>query len=96
MEGEAENLDVEVDGVAGEVAFGPAPVAVVDDEAGIGGHNKVARLAFDELVSALLEEWNQGARRAARIWPSDQVFADGHLCRLSGLYQFSVKVGGIH
>jgi hypothetical protein len=50
---------VEVDGVAGEVAFGPAPVTVFYDQAGIGGQNKIARLAFDELESALLEERNQ-------------------------------------
>ena len=37
VEGEAENLDVKVDGVAGEVAFGPAPVGVFEDETGIGG-----------------------------------------------------------
>ena len=43
MEGQAEDLDVEVDGVAGELAFGPAPVAVFDDEAGIGGQNEVVR-----------------------------------------------------
>ena len=37
VEGQAEDLDVEVDGIASEVAFGPAPVTVFDDEAGIGG-----------------------------------------------------------
>jgi len=37
VEGEAEHLDVEVNGVAGEVAFGPAPIAVLDDETGIPG-----------------------------------------------------------
>lgn len=31
VEGKAEDLEVEVDGVAGEVAFGPAPVAVFED-----------------------------------------------------------------
>jgi hypothetical protein len=50
---------VEVNGIAGEVAFGPAPEAVFDDETGIDGQNKVARLAFDELESAFLQEWNQ-------------------------------------
>jgi hypothetical protein len=59
VEGKAENLDMEVNGVAGEVAFGPAPVSVLDDEAGKGGLNKIARFAFDELESALLEERNQ-------------------------------------
>ena len=35
MEGQAEDLDMKVNGVAGQVAFGPAPVAVFDDETGI-------------------------------------------------------------
>ena len=55
VEGQAEHLDVEVNGIAGEVAFGPAPVAVFDDQAGIGGQNKIARLARDELESAFFE-----------------------------------------
>ena len=54
VEGQAEDLDKEVDGVAGEVVLGPAsawlrrgrpaPVAVLEDEAGIGGQNEIARL----------------------------------------------------
>ena len=54
MEGEAEDLDVKVNGIAGEVAFGPAPIGVLDEEAGIGGQNEIACLAFVELESALL------------------------------------------
>ena len=49
VEGQAEDLDKEVDGVAGQIALGPAPVAVFDDEAGEGGQNEVAGLLFDEL-----------------------------------------------
>ena len=56
VEGQAEDLDVEVDGVAGQIALGPAPVTVFDDEAGIGGQNKIARLACDEFQPALLEQ----------------------------------------
>ena len=59
MEGEAEHLDVEVDGVAGQVAFWPAPVAIFDDQTGIGGQNEVARLPWDELASAFFEQRNQ-------------------------------------
>ena len=59
MEGEAEDLDVEVDGVACKVSLGPAPVAVFDEETGIGGQNKIARLLFDDLVSAFLEQGKQ-------------------------------------
>ena len=59
VEGQAEDLDVEVNGVAGEIAFGPAPVTVFDDEAGIGRQNEVAGLASDELKSAFLEQRRQ-------------------------------------
>ncbi len=54
VEGEAEHLDVEVDGVAGEITFRPAPIAIFNAEAGIGGQNKVVGLAWDDLESALL------------------------------------------
>jgi len=37
VEGEAKDLDMEVDGIAGQIPLGPAPVTVFDDEAGIGG-----------------------------------------------------------
>jgi hypothetical protein len=47
---------VEVNGVAGEVAFRPAPVTVFDDETRIGGQNEIAGLAFDELESPFLEQ----------------------------------------
>jgi hypothetical protein len=59
VEGQAEDLDVEVDGIAGEIAFRPAPVAVFDDEAGIGGQAEVAGLAGDELESVLLQQRHQ-------------------------------------
>ncbi len=32
VERQAEDLDVEVNGVAGQIAFGPAPIAVFDFE----------------------------------------------------------------
>lgn len=59
VEGQAENLDVEVNGVAGEVPFRPAPVAVFDDETGIGGQNKIARFACNKFKSALPEQRHQ-------------------------------------
>ena len=37
VEGQAEHLNMEVNGIAGEVAFGPAPIAVFDDESGKDG-----------------------------------------------------------
>ena len=48
MERKGEYLYEEVDGVAGLVAFGPAPVAVFDDETGEGGHAKVVGRQLDE------------------------------------------------
>jgi hypothetical protein len=59
VEGMAEDLDVEVNGIAGEIPFWPAPVTVFDDETGIGGQNKIARLAGDELESVLLQQRHQ-------------------------------------
>jgi hypothetical protein len=59
VEGQAEHLHVEVNGVAGQVAFGPAPVAVFDEEAGKGGQNEIARRAGDQFQTALLEQGRQ-------------------------------------
>jgi len=42
--GQTQDLDEEVDGVAGPVAFGPAPIAVFGDQAGNGGQDQVAGL----------------------------------------------------
>ena len=33
VEGQAEHLDTEVDGIAGQIALGPAQVAVLEDQA---------------------------------------------------------------
>jgi hypothetical protein len=52
VEAQAEYADAEVDGVACQVALGPAPVAVLDDETGIGGEIMVPRLTFAELEAA--------------------------------------------
>ena len=59
VEGQAKDLDVEVNGVAGEVPLRPAPIAVFDDEAGIGGQGKIARLLGDEFKSALFEQGHE-------------------------------------
>ena len=60
MEAHAQDMDEEVNGVAIEVALRPAPVTIFDDETGIGGQNKIVRLARDELESAFFEQRNQG------------------------------------
>lgn len=62
VEGEAEDLDEEVDGVAGLVSFGPAPIRVLRDEAGEGGHRKVAATGFDELESAFFQKRDERGR----------------------------------
>ena len=92
VEGQAEDLDVEVNGVASEVAFGPAPVGVFDDEAGIGGQNKIAGRLGNELESALLKQRHQrcqpgGAdlfarppwalRTTMRRWVGHSLFSSG-------------------
>ncbi len=50
VEVHSQNLNKEVDGIASQVALGPAPVAVLDDEAGKDGQLEIARLLFDEKV----------------------------------------------
>ena len=47
VEGQAEDLGTEVDGIAGQIALWPAPIGVFDDQTGIGGQAKVAGLALD-------------------------------------------------
>ncbi len=47
---------MEVDGVAGEVAFGPSPVAILDDETGKGRQKVVAAPAFKQLKVSFLKQ----------------------------------------
>jgi len=56
VEGETEYFDKEVDGVAGEIALRPAPVAFFDDEAGKGGQDEIARIARDQLEILFFEQ----------------------------------------
>lgn len=51
VEGEAEDLDEEVDRVTGFVLGGPAPIVLFDDEAWIGRKDKIAGLAWKKLKS---------------------------------------------
>ena len=59
VEGKAQDLDEEVDGVSGQIALGPTPVTVFDEQALVGGQLEVAGLQLDELKAALLEQGNQ-------------------------------------
>ena len=61
MEGEAEDLGAEVDGVAGQLSVWPVPVAVLDDEAGILGGFEVAGPVLDEIELAFLEDRQRGS-----------------------------------
>ena len=60
VEGQAEDLGIEVDGIAGQIALGPTPIGVFDDQTGIGGQAKVAGLALEQLEATLLEQRGQG------------------------------------
>src|SRR3990172_3541064 len=59
MEGSPEDMDEEIDGVAGQLAFGPAPIRVFHDEAGKGGHQEVAATLLDQLMPAFFEQRHQ-------------------------------------
>ncbi len=56
VEAQAQNLNEEVDGVAGQVASRPLPIAVFDDQIRIGGLLVVFRFAFEKLKPAPLQE----------------------------------------
>jgi hypothetical protein len=67
VEGQAEDLGTEVDGVPGQIALGPAPIGVFDDQTGIGGKLK---LPASRSISWRPRFWSSGASgtiRAARI-----------------------------
>ncbi len=59
VEGEFEDVDEEVDGVAFAVVLRPAPIGFFEDEAGKGGQLEVTRLLFNELEAAFLKQWHQ-------------------------------------
>jgi hypothetical protein len=58
VEGQAEDLDTDVNGVAGQISFRPTPTAVFEEDAGTGRRLKIARLICQELKHALLEQAN--------------------------------------
>ena len=88
VEGQAEDLGTEVDGIAGQIALWPTPIGVFDDQTGIGGQGKIAGLALDQLETALLEQRGQrhhtgGADLLAR--PPGFRGVDGHSLSSSGV-----------
>jgi hypothetical protein len=69
---------VEVNGVAREIALRPAPVAVLEDEAGEGGQQEIVTALLEELEAASWSSRKRGAGRAARIcWRLQRVWRDG-------------------
>src|SRR6266542_2401595 len=62
VKAQAQDLDEEVDGVAGQAALRPPPVAVFDGQIRIGGQLVVLRFAFEKLKAAPLQERNQRGR----------------------------------
>ena len=59
VEREALDFDEEVDGVAGQIAFGPAPIAVLDEETAEGGDGKVTGFALAEGEAVFFQERSQ-------------------------------------
>jgi hypothetical protein len=49
MERKPQNLNMEVNGIAREIAYWPAPVTVFEDETREGGQNEVAPSLFEQL-----------------------------------------------
>ena len=90
VEGQAEDLDEEVNGVAGLVVLGPAPVAVFEEQARIGGQFEVVGRATEQYEAALLQEGRQrghaggpdlfmGPARRARVsrWVGHRLSSSG-------------------
>ena len=91
VEREAQDLDVEVDGVAGQVALGPTPITVFKDETGKGRQNEVTASLFEPLEAALLKQGPErsqsgcadllasptGAERGLRRWAGHSLSSSG-------------------
>ena len=61
MKGQAEDLDKEVDGVAGKLPLRAAPVAVFDQQARIGGQFEVIRRAVPPIGAGAVAAVAPGA-----------------------------------
>ena len=81
VERQAESLDEKVDGIASHVAPGPTPVAVFDQQPGMGGQFEIAGGQLKELEAAFLKQRSQrgdpvgadlvaGPRRGRWSWRS--------------------------
>lgn len=103
VEAHAEDLDKEVDGVAVEIALGPAPVAFLDQESRKGGQLEVDYHVPKELTGNGVERWKLEFEdtEAGQTWFRDQysydfkVAADGTFTIpevLPGKYSLLVNV----
>src|SRR2546423_8072034 len=91
VKAQAQDLDEEVDGVAGQFALGPAPVAVFEEQAREGGQLEVACFFFDQAESSLLEQGQQGGHaRGADLLAGPAMSRMGH-----GSLAFSGKRTGL-
>jgi len=95
VEAHPQDAHEEVDGVAGKVSFRPAPVAVFEDEAGVGGQFIVARFALDECQAAPLQEGNQRGQAGVADLFTGPARAGGVACVTRGVGHslFSSGVG---
>ena len=59
MEAHPEDLDKEVDGIAGDVAFGPAPIRLFDQKVRDSGQFEVTRRSLNNLQALFLEQRQQ-------------------------------------
>ena len=90
---EAEDLDEKVDRVAGQLALGPAPIAVFNEQSFVSGQLEVALGPFDDGQAALLQQRQDrshagsadlftrpaggGVTRGFREWGCHSLFSSG-------------------
>jgi len=87
---QAQDLDAEVNVIAGEVALGPAAIAVFDDKVGIGGQRMIVRLLRDDLETALLEQreqWRQTRGAGLFAGPAGRFKS---ICQICQIVSFSL------
>ena len=68
---------MEVDGVAREVALGPAPVTILDEETGKGGQKVVAAPVFEQLEVPFLEQRQERSQSGGADLLTSPAGADG-------------------
>lgn len=59
VKGQLQDLRAKIGGVAGKIAFRPAPIGVLDDHTGEGEQPEVAAVGLDDLEPASFEQRGQ-------------------------------------